>query len=194
MGPQLKMLRPDLAGLPEVVMPDGYTLRHFREGDGPAWTTILCESFESTPDKFSFDRIMRADIAFMPRRIWFVTHNDIPIATASAYTNPSFMADAGFVHYVGIQSEHKGRKLGYQVSLAALHQMVAEGWTRAWLSTDDFRLPAIRIYLDLGFEPLLVHENQRQRWQDVFKALGSAVDANRYQSMLQAPLYDQTNS
>jgi len=40
------------------------------------------------------------------------------------------------------------------------------------LETDDYRLPAIKTYLNLGFEPLLVHENQRDRWRNILSALG----------------------
>ena len=60
-------------------------------------------------------------------------------------------------------SSEGGRGLGFHVSLACTHIMAAEGRTSAVLQTDDFRLPAIKSYLRLGFAPLLMHENQRQR-------------------------------
>ena len=50
--------------------------------------------------------------------------------------------------------------------------MAAEGRTWAVLQTDDFRIPAVKTYLKLGFEPLIVHENQPKRWKDVFSAIG----------------------
>ena len=63
--------------------------------------------------------------------------------------------------------------------------MVREGRQRAFLSTDDFRLPAIRTYLKLGFEPYLVHENQRERWRKVLAAIGRAGE---YEACLTAAL------
>ena len=74
---------------------------------------------------------------------------------------------------VAVRPAHRGRRLGYWVCLAALRRMAAEGLHRAVLRTDDFRIPAIRTYLRLGFEPVVVHENQRARWRAVFAAIAS---------------------
>jgi mycothiol synthase len=187
--PQLKMLRPDLEGLPELQLPAGYEARSFRPGDGPAWSAIIGESFQKSAGDFPFDRFMRADVAFRPARVWFITHAGEPVATASAYIQPEYMPAAGMIHYVGARAGHEGKKLGYWVTLTALHRMVAEGWTRAWLATDDFRLPAIKTYLNLGFVPLLVDENQRARWRDVFASLKLPELADRHAAILAGPLY-----
>jgi len=43
------------------------------------------------------------------------------------------------------------------------------------ISTDDFRLPAIKTYLDAGFRPVLWSDpdsDQRGRWDAVIAALG----------------------
>ncbi|MFO7900541.1 MAG: GNAT family N-acetyltransferase, partial [Planctomycetota bacterium] len=171
-SPQLVMVRNRLDDLPEVELPGDCALRTYRPGDAPAWKTILNESFERPPGHMKFDAVLRADPAFRPERIFFVLCDGRPVASASAWRHPVKMPDAGAVHYVGVRKAYRGRRLGYQVSLAALHRMRDEGLDRAWLLTDDFRLAAVKTYLDLGFRPLLVHENQRERWRDVFDALG----------------------
>ena len=68
--------------------------------------------------------------------------------------------------------EFKGT--GFWASLGALRHLAKEGRCSARLDTDDFRLPAIVIYLRLGFRPLLVHPNQRERWRRVLARLGMA--------------------
>jgi mycothiol synthase len=40
------------------------------------------------------------------------------------------------------------------------------------LDTDDFRLPAIKNYLNLRFVPMFDGENHKLRWQDIFEKLG----------------------
>ena len=72
---------------------------------------------------------------------------------------------------VGAGSAFKGNGLGYQVSLAALHRMADEKKQRVILHTDDFRLPAIVIYLRLGFKPEIVHDSHELRWQKIYEAL-----------------------
>jgi mycothiol synthase len=63
-----------------------------------------------------------------------------------------------------------GKGLGLQVSLAALHHMANSGKEASILETDDFRIPAIKTYLRLGYKPLLIHENQAERWKDLITA------------------------
>ena len=40
------------------------------------------------------------------------------------------------------------------------------------LDTDDFRLPAIKNYLNLGFVPDYLRENHVLRWENIFEKLG----------------------
>ncbi len=44
------------------------------------------------------------------------------------------------------------------------------------LCTDDWRLPAVKTYLNLGFEPEIIHESHPARWKAVFETLGVAVN------------------
>jgi mycothiol synthase len=47
------------------------------------------------------------------------------------------------------------------------------------LSTDDFRIPAIAIYLSLGFRPFLYDDDMQNRWKTILYGMGwkSAVEA-----------------
>ena len=60
LGPQLCMRRPTLDDLPEIVLPDGYSPRASREGDGPHWARIVRESFgDASYDESRFKREMQ---------------------------------------------------------------------------------------------------------------------------------------
>ena len=56
---------------------------------------------------------------------------------------------------------------------AALYALRDRGYTSALLSTDDYRIPAISLYLSLGFRPLFTHESHKERWRAVLKAISS---------------------
>lgn len=174
LGPQLCMKRRHLEDLPALPLPAGYTIRTSREGDGPHWARILRESFANdTFDESSFERIMKAHPAYRADRVFFACGPDgSPCGTASAYRDGSYGPDIGYVHYVGVCPVHAGKGLGVLLSLAVLRQFRTEGLRGAVLQTDDFRLPAIKTYLKLGFLPLVVHENQPARWNRVFEQLG----------------------
>jgi len=185
------MLRPHLHDLPALALPEGYGLRTFMPGDGAHWVRIIAESFNADPAALSFEATMRNTPAFRPGRIFFVICGDEPVATAAAWYNPDIMTGAGTVHYVGVLNGHAGKRLGYWMVLATLEQMVREGRHSAWLSTDDFRLPAIKTYLNLGFEPLLVHENQRERWPAVFEKLGLPQLTEQFAGILRGPVWER---
>lgn len=178
--PQLRMIRPTLARLPVVAVPAGYTLRTWQPGWGEHWTRIIAASFAGPPERYAFDQLMRADRAFAPQRILFLLHGNEPVATASAWHHPQGRADTGIIHYVGVLPSHQGHRLGYWVCLAALHHMVKEHRRRATLLTDDFRLPAIRTYLKLGFDPDLGEATYPARWRAIFASLDRPDLAARY--------------
>jgi mycothiol synthase len=183
--PGLVMRRPNLRNLPPVQLPEGYAVRYYRPGDEDAWNAIIHEGFSPNYD---FDKHMATDPEFRPERVWFITKNDIPVATASAWLHPMFGPHTGTMHMVGTISGHQGKRLGYWVSLAALNRFVVEGRIDVMLNTNDFRLPAIKIYLNLGFEPVLVHENQRSRWSSILQTLKCSDLEKKFQDILNGPV------
>jgi len=185
--PQLYMIHRNLEALPPVTLPDGYRVRHYRKGDGTAWTAIIAASFERAPERFRFDSVMRIDPAFCPERVFFIeTRSGEAAATAAAWRRPKHWPDAGVIHYVGVMPGHRGKRLGYWVTLQAMHRIAREGWEYATLETDDFRLPAIKTYLRLGFEPLCEHETHPRRWREVLQTLGMPERIAQYPEISRA--------
>lgn len=192
-APQLLMHR-RLQDLPSLELPAGFSARSYQPGDAAAWEHIIHHSFGMDAQGL-FDRNMRIDPAYRPERVWFICRKqesgDQPVATASAWRQPFKRdVDTGTLHMVGVHPDHAGMGLGSLVSLAALHQMHREGKSAAVLQTDDHRLSAIKTYLKLGFEPLLIDENQRQRWVDVFETLNQSQLAQRFSAALTGPLHE----
>ncbi|MFP3902936.1 MAG: GNAT family N-acetyltransferase [Armatimonadota bacterium] len=188
--PQLTMKRPDLKNLPELQLPEGYQLRTFQSGDERAWENIVADAFDREVPRGQFGTRIGAHDAFQPERLFFICHKGEAVATATAWYMEKWGENTGYVHMVGVKPGHRGKRLGYQVSLAVLHRLRDEGFEEAVLTTDDFRLPAIKTYLNLGFEPVLVHENQRKRWREVFEVLGMPELAEEYSAVLNGPVLE----
>jgi len=87
---------------------------------------------------------------------------------------PAAEAEIG---WVAVVPEHQGRGLGGQITLAACHAARELGFDEAFLFTDDFRLPAIKTYLNLGFTPDCWHESHAGRWTAILRALGYPDEA-----------------
>ena len=73
------------------------------------------------------------------------------VATASAWEAHYGGKSVGLIHWVGTDPKYRGHGLGYAISLRALKELVARGYTDAYLNTALWREPAVRLYKRLGF-------------------------------------------
>ena len=170
---QLVMEHP-LEALPEPVLPALYELRTLRPDDAPAWTVLLQrngELGEWTPERAAPLFAPGGPIAF--EQSFVVEREGVPVATAQlALHSDGPFAPLPELGWVAVDPAHRGRGLGYVVCLAVMRAAVLAGHTGIYLLTDDHRLPAIRVYLRLGFRPRMNDETAKARWQAIFTTLG----------------------
>ncbi len=172
--PQLFMRLPSLA----LSFPADDPSELASPADAPEIATVLTEAFQELWDA---DRVRRelgpedgVDASYVVRE-----DNNV-VAVASARHLPELYPDAGYLHYVGAYGAKAGRGLGRIVTLAVLRHFREEGLEAVVLETDDFRLPAIRTYLKLGFVPVYRHEEDQPRWSKIFPlVLGPRQDPAR---------------
>ena len=198
MARQLRMVRPNLEDLPELKLPVGYGMRTYRKGDEVHWAHIISDSFggrERTAQDTENEITSRE--VFVPDGLYFATYRDVPVGTACAWRQSVDEKDVGYVHMVGVVAEHTGHKLGKWVSLAVLFYFRDNGFKCSILDTDDFRIPAIKTYLNLGFIPVYVEASQPERWSDIFEKLELPPMAARILSLketLPAELWAKVSS
>ena len=171
--PQLVMHRPHLDDLPQPIPPTGYQLRCFEDGDEAGWCEVMELAFEWDPGQANFEAMMRSESAYSPERIRLVwTMQGQVVGTASCWSAARFGDDHRSLHYVATHPEHRKRRLGFRVSLAAMQHAVDEGARAMVLLTDDFRDAAIRTYVRMGFVPLNTHHSHPERWRLIQGRLG----------------------
>jgi mycothiol synthase len=168
---QLLMRRADLAALPDLpTLPPGYALREGGEADLSGLADLLGMAFDDNEwTEAKAQKALFADATV--KRVYVIEHEGVPVATASVRLLPEAYPGSGYVHWVGAHPDHRRLGLGYIVSLATLHDFVAHGCRDAVLETDDFRLPAIRTYLKLGFAPVDRDETHPARWEKIMAQL-----------------------
>ena len=171
----LVMRRPDLENLPAVPeMPEGYTLRPYEESDLDSLAGLLQTAFDDaqwTPER------VRETLAESPevKAVYVIGYGGQAVATASARLVPEVFPGSGYLHWVAVSPAHRGKHLGYAVTLAVLHEFVRLGCKDAVLETQDDRLAAIRVYRSVGFVPEHIHETHPERWgkiADLLAAIG----------------------
>jgi mycothiol synthase len=161
-------MRHNLGNLPELIVPAGYELRTLTPDDWQAWTTLMVENAELGEWTLGRSAPMfgcGAPLVF--EGSYFATCQGHPVATAQLQLHlESTYAPEPELGWVAASPNHRGHGLGYAVCLAVLRHAAA-GFSSIFLRTDDHRLPAIRTYFKLGFEPWLIDETAPERWRKI---------------------------
>ncbi len=169
---QLRMVRPDLEHLPGIDVPAGYALNTYRPGDETAWCQIMNTGIGTGWTAEKCRRELTEQEPFMADGCFFANCAGEAVATACAFDIHPEGVHAAQVHMVCAKPAHRGRGLGRLVTLAVLHYMREREYATAFLGTDDFRIPAIRTYIGLGFIPDYMDDSHQKRWSAVFAKIG----------------------
>jgi len=130
------------------------------------WEDIIESAFGK---RYKFDFLIKAG-DYSPEHVLYLTVNGKPIATTTAVESPTY-AGEGWYRMVGVHADAKGIGAGKKIALAALYALRERGYKSAMLSTDDARIPALSMYISLGFEPYYCHESHKERWEKVFEEI-----------------------
>lgn len=170
--PQLSM-RHDLVeiGSPRLLGTQ-FRLRTAVRSDASELAEVLSLGFDPWDEERVFRELL--DDPNVPET-YVVELDSRVVGTASYQLKPDLDADAGWVHYVGVHPDARGNGLGEVLTHKVLEQCVARNRKRAFLTTDDFRLPAIRIYLKLGFAPVCWHSSHQDRWEKISQQLSEGA-------------------
>ena len=167
--PQLYMRQPDITSLPPLVLPEGFALHTHITGSDAVWEQIIEATFGKY---FSFQDFIVNGGGYQPEYVQYISKNGKDIATATAIENEKFPGE-GWFRMIATIPEARGQGAGRLVCLAALHSLAARGYKSVLLSTDDVRIPAISLYLSLGFRPYCTHSSHKERWEKVFDTINS---------------------
>lgn len=168
---QLFMRWPEGKPAPESPLPPGYRLRPFTLADSAAYRALMEKAGFGTWDdariRATFERTLENGILLVEQ-----TATGHIVATALANLAPtSRYPHGGELGWVAADPAHAGKGLGRAVCAAVLRLFQSHGFRTVYLSTDDHRLPAIAVYLQLGFEPDLYKDDLAARWDAVRRAL-----------------------
>ncbi len=168
--PQLQMLWPTtrLNSPPEPVLLPGYQLRIFDpQTDIDGYLSLMHEAGFTD---FTAERVDGCLLRVLPDGFFVVEHAGAGelVATAMAGHAPTSLHPyGGELGWVAGRRAHAGRGLGAAVCTAVVRRFISAGYRRIYLLTDDWRLPALKVYLKLGFMPFLFTSGMHERWRTI---------------------------
>lgn len=186
---QLAMRRDMTLPLPEIAPDKDFNVHTADAGSPSVWEWIIGASF-GHPIPYSK---ITDDPRCAPERVFFVKEHAQDIGTCSLQVAPEKTS----LHMVGVHPWAAGRGAIRFAIDAALRCAKDMGISEVHLTTDDFRLPAIRTYLDFGFEPVEDDEEMKARWAAVREKLAAYGKTERKKILLWpegcVPLYQEGN-
>jgi mycothiol synthase len=108
---------------------------------------------------------------FVPEGLFFVLHDEKPVGSAFGWRDEPNEWKHGKLEMVCVLPDHRGHNLGYYLTLKVLNWFKNNGFEDVELTTDDWRLAAVKQYLRLGFQPVIDDDSAKNRWLQLIKKL-----------------------
>jgi mycothiol synthase len=171
-GPaSLSMLLSDLSAVPPIRIPPGYHSATLSPGHEMDYVGVMSRSLAAEADMAWFCRTFSDDPAYNPDNLLLIYEDTTPVAAAAAWHTLSEAKKTGLVHMLGVDRNYQGRGLGRVMLLLVLHLLKERGFHRVMAITEDFRIPAVSLYLSLGFKPQYRNRLDALRWKKVLRRI-----------------------
>lgn len=167
---QLEMYwKPEFTEFP--VLPEGWSFRAYNStaADTQAWVDCCRNGLLTPKDGPEAFEICIGREGCKPDEVYFIEKDGVPVATVTAMLNEEKI---GHVHYVGAKPEVRGVGVGGWLNQIVKADLWKRGCEKAFLTTDEFRVPAIKSYLTAGFVPVEYDVEMELRWTRLLRFLG----------------------
>ena len=147
------MRRPAATPLPDLVPPDGVTIRGYRPADDEEVLRVNAAAFADHPEQGAMDA---ANLAARMAEPWFdpaglLVAEDRDGSLLGFHWTKQHSPELGEVYVVAIAPEAQGRGPGKVLTLAGLHHLAGRGVAEVLLYVESDNRPAIAVYSRLGF-------------------------------------------
>lgn len=163
----IRMIRENLDDIPDYSLPAGYSIRWHQPGDEKSWYEIhvLADKYtQVTPNLFE-EQFGNDTQTLTKRQCFLVDSKGSPIGTASAWFDDPTKQSSGRVHWVAIIPTEHGKGLAKPLLTTVCNRLKELGHSKALLTTQTVRIPAINLYLKFGFVPAINSERDRNIWR-----------------------------
>ena len=161
------MIRDNLEDIPGFAPSSDYTVRWFQAGDDEAWRRIQTAAEKFHPiTSDTFVRVFGRNATWLSQRLCFILDAEgNAVGTGAAWFDDNFDGKKfGRIHWMAVVPEHQGRGLGRVLMTEVCHRLRELKHTNAYLITSSARIAAIRLYLSLGFVPLIRNATDQEVW------------------------------
>lgn len=158
----------------DVPVPEGCRIVRFSELDGALeqWLDIVQYGLSNKKEGADYYKQTMTDLpCYAEDKCFFVMEGEKAVATLTVVCDRE--KKEGRIHMVACHEAYRGKGYGTLLNRVAEATLKKEGMKTARLRTDDWRIPAIKGYLRIGFFPDLSTEDYKARWKKIYEVIGS---------------------
>ena len=96
-----------------------------------------------------------------------ILNNNEAIAATFSSASIHENEEVGRLDFVVTHPKHRGKGLGKNICVAVIKYFIENNYKKVILQTDDWRIPAIAVYLKLGFKPVFTSKELEIRWNKI---------------------------
>lgn len=167
----LEMLWPEELLVTSDLKPlsENYLLRQYNPADSGNYSKLLQKSKMGECPMDYWEKYI------LPGGFFVVEHiasKDIVGACFASHQSRERHHFAGNLGWLAVDPDHRGNKIGVLLVNSVVNRLQRAGYERIYLETHDFRLPALKIYIDAGWVPFFYADEMIPRWKAIYSKLG----------------------
>ena len=149
--------------------PEGYRLRVLTASEEEPLRALLKKA------GFSLNRhqLCSALSICLPRGCFVAEHEATGQFVATMMARHLATSDypfGGRIDWLATDPEHRKRGLANICARSATRRLIESGYENIWVTTDDWRIEALKIFMGIGFRPVVSAENKK-RWRRIHETL-----------------------
>ena len=172
----------------EVILPDGYKIVNFTgvEEDYSAWKKIVVEPPVPPFDgdeywRMAIDGYSDLDLVLEKDMFFVINDKGERVATVTTITHAN---NTGYLHMVKMLTSERGKGIGQAIANFSIEEFRRRSINEVYLTTDDFRVPAVKTYLKAGYRPIIYTDpdsNMLERWEKLYSEINYPKSAYVYE-------------
>lgn len=169
--PQLKMRWPRRRLKERLPTEEKCRIREYQEGDETQFLELMTfgdfDPWDETKLSYNLNRAL-------PGGWLFGIDESTERAVGTIVCLHNYGNDVPFCGEIGwlcCRPECRGKGFGAALTVAATNRFLDAGYSDICLRTEYFRLPAIKVYLEVGYVPIIDSKNSLAMWREACEAL-----------------------
>ena len=149
-----------------IKLSKNYSLNKYSKDLDKTWIELLCMGeFDGEWNKNTFNEFISPIERQEGSKA--VLENNKAIAATFASAVIYEKKETGRLDFVVTHPDHRKKGLGKNICIAVINHFIEKKYEKVILQTDDWRIPAIAVYLKLGFKPVFTSKELEKRWNEI---------------------------